>query len=219
MHSVRTALKLIPTLCLFLPWSAAAQTANQQPQVRVNYLNVCTPNEAEQKQIAAALERVPQARFSDEFEISRGRSRLQDSPPANWVRIRKEFPAAATFQNAQYAVTLDDKEIIETLVLRPRDTKELVQLSFSDTLQGSPNLSAVLSASTPPDRIRLELFGKPSIVLTRCPNTNQAVYEPLFRKASEVASRYKSALGVAQVIPGELAGLNNAAVKPKSKKP
>ena len=33
--------------------------ASQQPQVKVNMLNVCTPSAEEQKEIAAALAKIP----------------------------------------------------------------------------------------------------------------------------------------------------------------
>ena len=54
---------------------------NPQPQVKVNMLNVCSPSAEEQKEIAAALARVPkQPLFGTDFEVSRGRSTLTDMP-------------------------------------------------------------------------------------------------------------------------------------------
>src|SRR5258705_6512545 len=86
----------------------------QQPPVKVNVLNVCTPSDEEQKEIASALSRVPkQPLFSQDFEVARGRSSLAEAPGflqagqsaqlsdvpsiANWVRLRREFPSQSPF--------------------------------------------------------------------------------------------------------------------------
>ena len=75
-------------------------------------LNVCTPSAEDQKEITAALGRVPkQPLFSQDFEVDRGRSTLDETPAflqggattqtssdpsvANWVRIRREFGVQA----------------------------------------------------------------------------------------------------------------------------
>ena len=48
-------------------------TGSEQPQVKVNMLNVCTPSSEEQNQIAAALAKIPkQPLFGGDFEVSRG---------------------------------------------------------------------------------------------------------------------------------------------------
>jgi hypothetical protein len=71
----------------------------------------------------------------------------------------------------------------------------------------------MLSANTPAARVKLERFGKSSIVLARCsaaegkPAPNQSAYEPIFRAASEVLNRYRDALGVRKMVPQELARL------------
>ena len=58
-----------------------ANPPSTQPQVKVNMLNVCSPSAEEQKEIAAALARVPkEPLFGDDFEVSRGRSTLSDIP-------------------------------------------------------------------------------------------------------------------------------------------
>src|SRR6202140_2510306 len=63
---------------------AQEQPANPpttQPQVKVNMLNVCSPSAEEQKEIAAALARVPkQPLFGADFEISHGSSTLAVPP-------------------------------------------------------------------------------------------------------------------------------------------
>ena len=58
-----------------------ANPQSAQPQVKVNMLNVCTPSAEEQKEIAAALARIPkEPLFGADFEVSRGRSTLTDMP-------------------------------------------------------------------------------------------------------------------------------------------
>src|SRR5258706_16386340 len=105
---------------LLLPFPAASQqapaTPAAQPQVKVNVLNVCTPSAEEQKEIAAALARVPkQPLFGADFEISHGRSALTEAPnflqPGTgthmsddpsiplYGRIRREFAVQALFSS------------------------------------------------------------------------------------------------------------------------
>ena len=60
----------------------------QAPPMRVNILNVCAPNEAEQKEIAAALGRVPQRpSFGRDYEVTRGHTTMEDGSGSEWVRI------------------------------------------------------------------------------------------------------------------------------------
>jgi hypothetical protein len=69
----------------------------------------------------------------------------------------------------------------------------------------------MLATSTPVDRIKLERFGKPSVVLARClgseagPAPDQSAYEPLFREASSIMSRYRDLLSAGRTVPDELA--------------
>src|SRR5256885_11622050 len=102
----------------------AENPSPQQPQVKVNMLNVCTPSAEEQKEIAAALARIPkQPLFGSDFEISRGRSTLSDMPSflkpgqhtqvsdepsvARYVRIRRDFSVQALFARVQYSFSND----------------------------------------------------------------------------------------------------------------
>jgi hypothetical protein len=231
-------------LCLLAslssPWVLAQQPpdASQQPQVKVNMLNVCTPSVEEQKEIAAALARVPkQPLFSADFEISRGRSTLTDMPAmlqaetpghvagepsvASYVRIRKEFSVQALFSLVQYSFSNDGQTMVETLVLHVRDPKDLIQVSMEDSASAVTSTESMLAANTPVNRVRLERFGKSSVALARCPPTeagpapDQSAYEPLFRGASDVLTNYRSLLGVRSVVPEELAKINEAS-KPKS---
>jgi hypothetical protein len=200
----------------------------QQPPVKVNVLNVCTPSADDQKELSSALEKVPaKPSFSKDFEVSRGHSTLDASTPvpgmqqlppgalsaADWVRVRREFPGAAMFSNVQYSFSVDSKNMIETLVLRVRDPKDLMQVSIEDSASAVTSAAAMLASTTPVSRVKLERFGKSSVVLSRCsgaedgPATDQTAYEPIFRAASAIMERYRDALGARRMVPQELARL------------
>jgi hypothetical protein len=226
---------------------AASQQAPQNPQVKVNILNVCSPSADEQKEIASALERVPrQPKFAPDFEVARGRSSVDEksslmqggaagSQPAEpitaaWVRIRREF-SQLPFSNVQYSFSADSKSMIETLVLHVKDPKDLVLLSIEDTASAVTSPATMLSTNTPVNRIKLERFGKQSVVLARCasaengPPPDQSLYEPLFRDAGAVVARYRDALGARGTIPEELSKVvtshgarAKSAAKPATKK-
>jgi hypothetical protein len=218
-----------------------------QPQVKVNMLNVCTPSAEEQKEIASALARIPrQPLFDADFEVSRGRSTLTDMPAmlaagqaghvagepsvASYVRIRREFSVQALFSSVQYSFSNDGSTMIETLVLRVRDPKDLIMVSLEDSASAVTNSETMLGANTPASRVRLERFGKSSVALARCsaaeggPAADQSAYEPLFRSASEVLANYRALLGVKTIVPEELAKISGeskpkATSKPKTAKP
>ena len=218
-------------------------TAQPQPQVKVNMLNVCTPSAEEQKEIVAALAKIPrQPLFDADFEVSRGRSTLSEMPAmlevgqtghvagepsiANYVRIRREFSVQAMFSSVQYSFSNDGVNMIETLVLRVRDPKDLMQVSLEDSASAVTSSAAMLTANTPAMRLRLERYGKPSVALARCqdsamgPAPNQSAYEPLFRSASDVFASYRGLLGVKKIVPEELAKIgaeSKPAVPPRSK--
>lgn len=217
--------------------------SNQEPQVKVNMLNVCTPSAEEQKEIAAALAKIPkQPLFDADFEVSRGRSTLTEMPAmleagqaghvagepsvASYVRIRREFSVQAMFSSVQYSFSNDGVNMIETLVLRVRDPKDLMQVSLEDSASSVTSAAAMLGANTPVMRMRLERYGKSSVALARCQDTalgpapNQSAYEPLFRSASNVLTDYRNLLGVKKIVPDELAKISaesKPAVPPKSK--
>lgn len=231
-----------------LPVTALAQQATEpastQPQVKVNMLNVCTPSAEEQKEIAAALARIPkQPLFAPDFEISHGTSTLTDSPNflqpkkgtqssddisvAHYVRIRREFAVQALFATVQYSFSDDGQNMIETLVMHVRDPKDLIQVSMEDSASAISSSEKMVEANTPASRVRLERFGKSSIALARCSSENgpapdQSAYEPLFHSASEVLANYRNLLGVRHTVPLELAQIPGAtakeAGKPKSAK-
>ena len=220
-----------------------AAPQESQPQVKVNMLNVCTPSAEEQKEIASALAKIPkQPLFDADFEISRGRSTLSEMPAllqvgqaghvagepsvASYVRIRHEFSVQAMFSSVQYSFSNDGVNMIETLVLRVRDPKDLMQVSLEDSASAVTSSATMLSANTPVMRVRLERFGKSSVALARCQDTaagpapNQTAYEPLFRSASEVLTNYRGLLGVKRIVPEELAkisGESKPSVPPRNK--
>src|SRR5208282_5371602 len=220
--------------------SASAQQPpvnSHEPPVKVNVLNVCAPSADEQKELASALAKVPGTPvFAADYEVSRGHSTLDPSTPipgmqplppgavsaADWVRVRREFPDATLFSNVQYSFSVDSTNMVETLALRVRDPKDLMQISIEDGASVVVSAAAMLSTSTPVSRVKLEHFGKASVVLVRCagaegnPTTDQSAYEPIFHAASAIMERYRDALGVRKIMPQELARLG---VKTSTKTP
>ena len=189
----------------------------QQPQVRINYLNVCTPSAEEQKEMAAALARIPQKPgFAPDFEIARGRTTMPDAPVSTWVRVRHDFPDGAALSNAQYSMSVDEQRIVETLVFHFHEPKDVLSISIEDGVSAATP-AQVLAADTPASRMRIERVGKGSIALARCPGADQSIYEPLFQSASQVMARYREALGVRRTVAADLARLGVG--KPESKKP
>jgi len=235
--------------CLFglsVAVCAQDQTAEppkaDQPKVKVNMLNVCAPSADDQKEIAAALARIPKRPlFTDDFEVSRGRTTLTDKPgfveagpsarfsaeptSALWVRSRREFSVQALFSTVQYSFSVDPQLMVETLVLRVRDPKDLLQVAIEDNASAVTNPASMLATDTPPSRIKLERFGKSSVVLARCqgdpasgqPAPDQSAYDPLFRSGASIMSNYRGLLGVRHIVPEELARMQHGTtVKPKS---
>jgi hypothetical protein len=215
----------LKTLVLLILCAASAPAQQQSKpgdmQVRVNYMNVCSPSDADKKEIVSALERIPTApRFGPEFEIARGRSAAPDVPIASWVRVRREFPPDVPLTNAQYSVSLDAKDIIETVVFRWREPKDVMQVAIEDSVSNVASPATVVATDTPASRIRVERFGKPSLGLSRCAQADQTAYESMFAAASRVMSRYRAALGVRESVPPELARLGVGSSQPaKSQKP
>src|SRR5260370_7524459 len=145
-------------LAMVVPASA------QQPPVKVKVINVCAPSADEQKELSSALAKVPgKPAFSKDDEVSRGHSTLDPSIPipgmqplpsgvvsaADWVRIRREFPDATLFSNVQYSFSVDAKNMVETLVLRVRDPKDLMQISIDASASAVPSSTPMLSTLTP----------------------------------------------------------------------
>jgi hypothetical protein len=214
-----------------------------QPKVKVNMLNVCAPSPDEQKEIASALEHVPkQPLFSPDFEVDRGRSTLDERPDflktgastqfssdsgtADWVRIRREFSVQSMFSTVQYSFSHDPKNMVETLVFRVRDPKDLMQIAIEDNASSVTTAANMLSTNTPAGRIKLERFGKSSVVLARCPGTegspapDQSAFEPLFQSATAIVANYRNLLAARQTVPEELtrvSGVGGTKSKPPAK--
>jgi len=214
-----------PVLFIFAAAILAAVAhaqSDKKTQVKINYLNVCAPSVEEQKELLGALARIPaHPRFSEDFEVSRGRTSLTEPPiklagveteeaPAaaggtsKWVRVRREFAADSPFVSVQYSVSVDQKNIVETLVFRSREAKDVIQISLEDSVSASSDPLQVLKVDTPVDRVRIERFGKSSVVLTRCPSADQKTYQPLFDQGSSVLAHYRGILGVQQIVPADL---------------
>jgi hypothetical protein len=175
------------------------------------------------------LSRVPkQPLFSPDFEVDRGRSSLPQDPnvlqpgknvtvasnsdqTANWVRLRREFSVQALFSTVQYSFSLDPGNMVETLVYRVRDPKDLLELTIEDSASTVTTPAVMLATNTPASRIKLERFGKSSVVLARCNAAegsappDQSAYEPLFRSASAIVGSYRNILGARATVPDELA--------------
>jgi hypothetical protein len=142
------------------------------------------------------------------------------------VRIRREFPGSSPFSTVQYSFSRDAKSMVETLVFRVRDPKELMQIAVEDSASAVTTPSSMLATDTPASRIKLERFGKSSIVLARCsgsegsPPPDQTAYEPLFQSASAIAAKYRNLLGVRHAVPEEMSRINVAGTaKRKAAKP
>ncbi len=196
-----------------------ASAGGGQPKIQVNFLNTCNPPQGDLEAMGRALARVKERpRFASDFEISRGVTTLTEAEaraagapegsgavPSSWVRIRKEFPEKAVLTDAQYSLSVEGNAASEALALHLRDSREVLQILISDTVAGSA--AQVVGAQTRPDRIRIERFGKASIVLARCGGVDQSAYELLFAEAGGILEQYRAAMAVKTVVPAELAHL------------
>ena len=180
-----------------------------EPQVRLNYLNVCTPSAEEQAVLKSALGKAPaKPGFVEDFEIARGSTTVKDAGASRFVRLRREHRAESQFLTAQYSMSLDAKLIIELLVLRLRDPKEFHEIALEDRLPAeAASPATVLAADTPPIRIRIERLGKSSVVLSRCEGVDQSVYEPLFQEAAAIMAHYRGAMGLRTAFRSDIAWL------------
>jgi hypothetical protein len=201
------------------------QQPENKPQVKINYLNVCAPGKEEQEVIHAALAAAQtKPVFSSDFEISRGRTTLKDAPDAKFVRLRRDFAPESPLLTAQYSISTDSTNTIEILVLRTRDPKDFLEIVMEDRVSaGAAAPLAVLSVDTPATRVRIERLNKSSAVLTRCPETDQSAYDPVFHQASEIMARYRASLGLRTSFRADIAWLNStpAAARhaPRKKQP
>jgi hypothetical protein len=228
-------MKILVVAALLAATALLSAAQEKTPPVRVNVLNVCTPSAEEQKEITAALGRIPtKPAWGEDFEVARGRTSLaagavqmerggsSAAVASNWARIRREFTADSPFSNVQYSFSVDAQNMVETLVFGLRDSKDLLQISIDDSMSAVTSPAAALATNTPAERIKLERFGKSSVVLARCNaaqaghTVDQSAYEPLFRSASKVLANYRDVLKARRAIPAELARL--ATVQPTGKR-
>jgi hypothetical protein len=217
--------------------------AQQKPEVKVHMLNVCSPSAEEQQEIVAALAHVPKKpAFSEDLEVDRGRSVLDQSANplsavnpaaaspaektiADFVRVRRDITGSGTYSTVQYSFSRDSQQMVETLVLRVRDPKDLLQLSIEDSASSVTTAAAMLASATPPSRIKLERFGNSSVVLARCsgtadsPPADQSAYEPLFASAASVMASYRTLLGAATLVPEELSRIRRFGASAKTVSP
>lgn len=214
----------IAAAILFAGRVAAQQAPKPQPaepQVKLNYLNVCTPSADEQAQMKAALAKLQvKPAFSRDFEISRGQATLQDAPDARFVRFRRDMAAESPLLTAQYSMSSDSQSIVETIVLRLRDPREFHEVSLEDRVSaGAMAPSALLTVDTPVSRIRIERLGKSSLVLARCQDSDQSGYEAIFRQGAEIMAQYRKAMELGSVIRSDVAWLSNAGKTSNSGRP
>ena len=202
---------------------SGTQAPDGKPQVKVNYLNVCTPGTEEQEIIKSALAAVqPKPAFSADFELSRGRTSLKDAPDAKYVRLRRDFASESPLLTAQYSISTDTTNTVEILVLRPRDPKDFLQLAMEDRVSANAAKPlSLLQVDTPTSRVRVERLNKSSAVLSRCEEVDQSSYEAVFHQASEIMAQYRAALGLRTAFRLDIAWLNadakTAAPAPKRK--
>ena len=189
--------------------------------MRVTVLNVCSLSDADARTMLTALERIPlRPAFSPDFEIARGITTVEGGR-SRWVRERHEFVSGVGFSSAQYTISMDaapsgSDALADTLVLRPSDPKEIVQISIESAVTtGKP--AEVLGAQAAASRIRLERAGATSIVLARCADHDQSAREPVFSAASRVLNAYRTAFHAADVMAAELArpDMRGSAAAPK----
>ena len=206
--------RTIPYLLLSLLLASVAGAQQAPPseikkdgmQVQIHVMNVCTPSDEEKQGISTALGRIPlHPRFAPDFEVSRGRSTFPDAPISTWARIRREFAPDSPFSNVQYSMSTDEKALIETLVFRLRDPKDVLAVTIEDRMSAVTTPAAALANDTPPTRVKIERFGKNSLGLSRCEQADQAAYAPLFTTAGQILAGYRKLLAVRSTVPGELA--------------
>ena len=179
----------------------------QTPQVQLTVLNVCTPTEDEQKEIAAALASVPRPpRFSADFEVARGHSTVE-GVGSDWVRIRRDFPGGP-FSVGQFLFSSEGTATRETVVLVSREAKGVTQIALEEKTTSPVTPAMLLAANTPAERISLERFGKPHLVLARCAEGDQSRYEPLFKAATDIMAAYRTATGAREIVPAEMSRLS-----------
>lgn len=201
--------------------------------MQLNLVNSCSPGAEEQAELAAALGRISsRPAFSPDFEVARGRTTAPEGV-IDWVRVRREFRLSGSesgtmagtaggpeFINVQFLFSAGERGIDQVLVFHTRASRpgEPLQVSLEHQAGAATTASAgggagpetaaqALAAEARPNRIRLERFGKGSVVLARCAQADQSRYEPLFHLAAERFASYRAALRVRSTVMTELGAL------------
>jgi len=181
------------------------QAATKQTKVRVNYLNVCTPTADDQATLLAALKRVPlDPRFAPDFEASHGLVTMKDAPTAKYVRLRHDMAEGSAFTAAQYSLSADKDNLVETLVLHPKDVKDFLSLTLEATASAAAPATSMVASQTPVNRIKMERFGKSSIVVAKCEQADQTALAPLFDAGSSVLDAYRTGMRIQSSLASEL---------------
>jgi hypothetical protein len=198
------------SLLLAQSQSAAGKHSDHNPPVKVNIVNVCTPDAEAQQELKAALSRLPKApSFTSDYEISRGVSTLDEDKTSKYVRLRRDLGADSPLVTIQYSLSADPASTVETLVFRGRDVKDLLALSIEDKLSTDVSKpSVVIQSDTPASRLRVERAGKSTIGLARCQDVDQAQYEPIFAQASAVLADYRRILKLRTMLGTDVSWLN-----------
>ena len=211
-------MRALSWILLLYPAFVSGQTAEpsqQNPPVHVNVLNVCTPGADDQRQLKAALERLPRSPvFAPDFEVSRGESTLENAAKSRYVRLRREFQPDSPLLTVQYSLSADAKDTQETLVFKGREVKDLLQLSIEDKLSTEASKPGrVVETATPATRVSLQRFGKTALTLARCQGVDQSAYAPIFAQASGALAEYRHGLKLGTALASELAWMT---ARPKS---
>ena len=206
--------------CASLAQNATPDTKNEQnPPVKVNVINVCTPSADEQQELKAALAKLPKSpTFDSDYEISRGVATVEEAR-SKYVRLRREVKGESPLATVQYSLSVDPESTIETLVFRGRDVKDLLALSIEDKLSSSVSKpSTVLGADTPASRVRVERAGKSTVALARCENVDQSKYDDIFSQASSLLSDYRRVLRLKSMLASDIAWLSGGSSAAHSSK-
>lgn len=193
----------------------AAPVEEAKPRFKVSFVNSCRPTQADVAEMRQLLQQFhTEPAFATDFEIARGVTTLTEAEaraagvstdaagqPSLWVRLHRDLPPASPLSGAQYSISLENHSVSEVLVLHLRNTEKAMQIVLSNTVTGTPEQA--LHTLTPPDRLRVERYGKPSLILARCP-VDQSAYELLFTLGREVFETYRKTMGVERIVPAEL---------------
>lgn len=208
---VMLAIILVSAVVFAQGTQESAGKSEQNPPVKVNILNVCTPDGEDQQELKAALARLPKApSFATDYEASHGISTIEEGKSTRYVRLRRDFKNDSPLGTVQYSLSSDPENTIETLVFRGREVRDLLALSIEDKLSTSASQpSAVIQSDTPASRIRVERSGKTTLSLARCEGVNQSQYEPIFAQASATLAEYRRVLRLRTMLASDISWLSS----------